>query len=139
MRKLYEIFKLLWIQKRIVATATKWGNTVHNKKNLVIFWVNCWKNRTFDKDWPDMVPSSIFHSGSLALQLQPNSFPKEVLQELSCLHLHPCWFVWLPSKKYCGSPNIRIKIKFVKELLKFIHSEKGTKIWPNLQILVEIT
>ena len=28
MRKLYEIFKLLWIQKRIVAAATKWGNTV---------------------------------------------------------------------------------------------------------------
>ena len=26
MRKLYEIFKLLWIQKRIVATI--WGNTV---------------------------------------------------------------------------------------------------------------
>ena len=28
MRKLYEIFKLLWIQKRIVAVATIWGNTV---------------------------------------------------------------------------------------------------------------
>ena len=29
MKKLYEIFKLLWIQKRIVAAATIWGNTVH--------------------------------------------------------------------------------------------------------------
>ena len=29
MRKLYEIFKLLWIQKRIVAAATIWGNTVY--------------------------------------------------------------------------------------------------------------
>ena len=29
MRKLYEIFKLLWIQKRIVAGATIWGNTLH--------------------------------------------------------------------------------------------------------------
>ena len=28
MRKLYEIFKLLWIQKRIVAAAIIWGNTV---------------------------------------------------------------------------------------------------------------
>ena len=28
MRKLYEIFKLLWIKKRIVAAATIWGNTV---------------------------------------------------------------------------------------------------------------
>ena len=28
MRKLYEICKLLWIQKRIVAAATIWGNTV---------------------------------------------------------------------------------------------------------------
>ena len=28
MRKLYEIFKLLWIQKRIIAAATIWGNTV---------------------------------------------------------------------------------------------------------------
>ena len=28
MSKLYEIFKLLWIQKRIVAAATIWGNTV---------------------------------------------------------------------------------------------------------------
>ena len=28
MRKPYEIFKLLWIQKRIVAAATIWGNTV---------------------------------------------------------------------------------------------------------------
>ena len=28
MRKLYEIFNLLWIQKRIVAAATIWGNTV---------------------------------------------------------------------------------------------------------------
>ena len=122
-----------------------------------------------------MVPLSIFHSGSLALQLQPNSFPKAVLQELSCLHLHPCWSVWLPSKKYCGFPRIRIKVvnlgtgkiwilvsdwsrlkssepnaghltckigplysklKFVKELLKFIYSEKATKI---LQNLVEIT
>jgi hypothetical protein len=29
MRKLYEIFKLLGIQKRIVAAATIWGNTVY--------------------------------------------------------------------------------------------------------------
>ena len=29
MRKLYEIFKLLWIQKRIVAAAAIWGNTVY--------------------------------------------------------------------------------------------------------------
>ena len=28
MKKLYEIFKLLWIQKRIVAAATIWGNMV---------------------------------------------------------------------------------------------------------------
>ena len=28
MRKLYEILKLLWIQKRIVAAATIWGSTV---------------------------------------------------------------------------------------------------------------
>ena len=28
MRKLYEIFKVLWIQKRIVVAATIWGNTV---------------------------------------------------------------------------------------------------------------
>ena len=29
MRKLYEVLKLLWIQKRIVAAATIWGNTVN--------------------------------------------------------------------------------------------------------------
>ena len=34
MRKLYEIFKLLWIQKRIVAAATIWGNTVSTFLNL---------------------------------------------------------------------------------------------------------
>ena len=28
MRKLYEIFKLLWIKKRIVAAPVIWGNTV---------------------------------------------------------------------------------------------------------------
>ena len=30
MRKLYEILRLLWIQKRIVAAATIWGNTVYS-------------------------------------------------------------------------------------------------------------
>ena len=37
MRKLYEIFKLLWIQKRIVAAATIWGNTVYEIFNLL--WI----------------------------------------------------------------------------------------------------
>ena len=35
MRKLYEIFKLLWIQKRIVAAATIWGNTVDDSLSLI--------------------------------------------------------------------------------------------------------
>ena len=45
MRKLYEIFKLLWIQKRIVAAATIWGNTVgicvmfNSTKHHRIFYV----------------------------------------------------------------------------------------------------
>ena len=34
MRKLYEIFKLLWIQKRIVAAATIWGNTVSKLRTV---------------------------------------------------------------------------------------------------------
>ena len=34
MRKLDEIFKLLWIQKRIVAAATIWGNTVITIKTM---------------------------------------------------------------------------------------------------------
>ena len=41
MRKLYEIFKLLWIQKRIVAAATIWGNTVFEKK-ILISWEVEW-------------------------------------------------------------------------------------------------
>ena len=45
MRKLYEIFKLLWIQKRIVAAAIIWGNTVYGK--LYIFW----KCAQFQKMW----------------------------------------------------------------------------------------
>ena len=34
MRKLYEIFKLLWIQKIIIAAATIWGNTVYVFNNI---------------------------------------------------------------------------------------------------------
>ena len=37
MRKLYEIFRLLWIQKRIVAAATIWGNTVCIKYIIFTF------------------------------------------------------------------------------------------------------
>ena len=37
MRKLYEIFSLLRIQKRIVAAATIWGNTVDSFSNSVSF------------------------------------------------------------------------------------------------------
>ena len=36
MRKYEEIFKLLWIQKRIVAAATIWGNTV-GKLNAAVW------------------------------------------------------------------------------------------------------
>ena len=38
----YEIFKLLWIQKRIVAAATIWGNTVYELnyqlRNCLVFF-----------------------------------------------------------------------------------------------------
>ena len=37
MRKLYEIVKILWIQKRIVVAATIWGNTVYEKKKRAKF------------------------------------------------------------------------------------------------------
>ena len=37
MRKLYEIFKLLWIQKRIVAAATKgWFDEFETALNIIV-------------------------------------------------------------------------------------------------------
>ena len=35
MRKLYEIFKVLQFQKRIVAAATIWGNTVYSLEGAI--------------------------------------------------------------------------------------------------------
>ena len=40
MRKLYEIFKFLWIQKRIVAAATILGNTLIVKVVYRFFYCN---------------------------------------------------------------------------------------------------
>ena len=67
MRKLYEIFKLSWIQKRIVAASTIWGYTVifflilfrgdeknHNKYStlfLIFDMIHTWKDWDF-KDFP---------------------------------------------------------------------------------------
>ena len=48
MRKLYEIFKFLWIQKRIVAAATIWGNAVVKECRLSIIKESKYKKKVWN-------------------------------------------------------------------------------------------
>ena len=92
MRKLYEIFKLLWIQKRIVAAATIWGNTVYG--------LNCWDSQMFQRDF-----------------VQIDFFRREPSNELDTFPIVTYWMYWNYGG-YGSVSSILSKLQEIKGKIK---------------------
>ena len=107
MRKLFEIFKVLQFQKRIVSAATLWGNTVFicNKK------------------------LSYFHFTPIFLSFTKKIFTKLILCFFSFLKSK----IKSPEFRHCIHKNIRF-IKFINKMFCLIYLKIGIEFQLNIFI-----